>query len=155
MMTRNASILAAALALTGCYVNTPVVSGVAPAPESRIVLDLTDAGTVAVGSQLGPGVGKLEGRLVRFAEDSIALRLERTIARNGIPADWYNTPVTVGREHVGLVSIRKLDGRRTLVAVGASVLAGITIFKGFEAIGLAGESPEDPGGPGNPGIRLP
>jgi len=139
--------------LAGCYTLEPA-GGIAPEPGSRIALDLTDAGRVALGGAIGPGVDQIEGRLVGVEGDEYLLAVSSvTSLRHGTQV-WAGERIRVRSEHVGTVYERRLSAGRS-VTLGAVAVAGITAFiLGRDLLGFGRDRPDDPSKPEPPVTEL-
>lgn len=134
--------------LAGCYTLEPA-GGVAPEPGSRIAMDLTDAGRVALGGSIGPGVSQIEGRLIGVEGDEYLLAVSSITTFQGGTQVWAGERIRVRSEHVGTVYERRLSAGRS-VTLGAVAVAGITaVILGRDLLGFGREPGEsvDPKGP--------
>jgi hypothetical protein len=126
MRTVRLRLAALTVLLAGCYTLEPA-GGIAPEPGSRIALDLTDAGRVALGGAIGPAVNQIEGRLVGIEGDEYLLAVSSVTSLRGGTQVWAGERIRVRSEHVGTVYERRLSAGRS-VTLGAVAVAGITAF---------------------------
>jgi hypothetical protein len=105
-------------------------------------LTLTDAGAVALASQVGPRVEVIDGRVQRADADSIVVSVSQTVDRQGVEHDWAGERVALARTAVDAVGVRRLDRGRTALALAGAAALLVGTFVGF-AQGEAG------GGPGS------
>jgi hypothetical protein len=113
------------MALTGCYTYTSIAS--APAPGTRMALDLTDLGRVQLADHVGPEVARVEGWLVSLTDSVYTLRVERTISTRGGATPWSGEQVRVNTAWVGLSREKRFSAPRTVILAGSVTAA----FVGF------------------------
>lgn len=127
-MAAGAAALAAALtSATGCYEYVPAPGGgrgAAPRAGAEVRLELTDAGSAALASQIGPRVESLDGIFEGAGSDSVTVRARRTVMRGGRELDWNNERVAVPVGAVSSLRVRRLSPRRTALA-GAALAGGL------------------------------
>ena len=105
------------LACVGCYAYAPV-TGVKPLLGNDVRVALTDSGSAALRSSIGPFVTTIDGHLVADSADTYFLNVSRTIGRNGAETDWENERVEVPRAFVRELTMRQFAPARTAVASG-------------------------------------
>src|SRR5688572_28607975 len=128
-MQRPSRLLAhslAAIALAGCYAHVPC--GSAPAVGRAVRAELTDAGSVAVASIVGPRVAAIDGRVVAQDDSTVALAVTSTRRRNGVEDPWNGERVVVRRAFVSAVQERVFSRRRTAVAALVAAAAGAAVY---------------------------
>lgn len=122
---RRALLGAALVALPACYDYVPVTTS--PPVGEIVALDITDRGRVDLADRFGPGVGRIEGRLMSAASDQYVVAVSRVTQINGETAAWTGEKVTLSRDVVGSVQNRKFArGRSALIAAVAT--AGVVGF---------------------------
>lgn len=128
----RATVCAAVSVLSACYEYTPTLNPVA-GTGATVQVTLTDAGSEAVASQVGPRVAAIEGLCTGATADSLVLSVTQTTARGGVDTFWKGERVAVPRTAVGSFGVRRLSTTRTVivsvVGVGAAV-AAIASFGG-------------------------
>lgn len=130
----------------GCYVNQPLMdASPAPAPGSRLVLELTDAGRVAMGRQLGPEVATVEGALVEASDSQFVLGVSSIVNLWGVPTRWEGERVAFNTGFVRRMFARRLSPGRTAVTV-AGATAGFVAFVLTRNL-LGGGNASDPNKP--------
>lgn len=110
--------------LAGCYTLQPV-SGTSPEVGSRIAVDVTDAGRLALGGSMGPEIGQIEGTLIQRDNGEYLLGVRSiSLLRGGVQV-WSGEPVHIKQEYVSTVYQRQLSKGRTiaLAAVGVGAVA--------------------------------
>jgi hypothetical protein len=142
---RPLAVLVGAVQLcTACYQYVPVRSS--PTVGSQVGLQINDEGRVALRDQLGPGVVRLEGRLMAIESGDMVVQATSVTQIRGraLPVDTLR--VRVSRGHVEDMDERRLSRTRTWMVIGGAVaiVAGFLIAGGF-----GGKTPaeEPPGGP--------
>lgn len=127
------------LLAAGCYRSVPLTT---PSPETgtEVVVHLTDAGAVRLAPLLGAQLARVRGRVTDASESAVALSVIATVNRAGNEALWRGEPVTIPRELVSSIALRRVDRRRTTlvtllalagVVVAGSILGGGSGFDGF------------------------
>ena len=121
-------LLSMATLCAGCYVNQPLVeSSPEPALGTRLVLELTDEGRVAMGQQLGSGVASVEGALVERSDSQYVLGVSSIVNLWGAESRWEGERVAIGSGLVRRAFTRRISTGRTAVAV-AGATAGFVAF---------------------------
>ena len=135
--------------LAGCYTMQPLVgSRPEPAPGTRLVIELTDAGRVAMANQMGPDVARFESRLVRQTDSAYVLSVSMVVGAWGAQARWNGEQVMLRTDYVRTIGERRFSaGRTALVAVGTT--ASVMAFVLTRSL-LGGGSSTDPNNPTTP-----
>jgi hypothetical protein len=144
--------------LAACFQYVPANTEAVP-NGSRISFGVTDPGRVALTDAVGPGVQRIEGRLVNTNDTALVLSvlaIEHVDLR--VPIKWRGEQVAVPRNYVTDVREWRLSKSRSwllagLIAVGAVVASQIAI-KGFGS-DSGDDGPPDPPGQSTvvPGIQ--
>jgi len=125
---RALPLVGGCLLLTGCYSMVPVVSD-APPLGSRVALQMTDAGRVALGEAVGPEVAELEGRLVDRDSAQLVLSMSMVrLLRGGVQV-WSGERVTVRRTHVSAVRERHFSKSKSAILAGAASAALAVVIR--------------------------
>ncbi len=147
MQPRRVHGLSAATALlgllSGCYNYLPLTTA-APNPGTRVTADLTDSGTSILAPYLGPGVGSVDGQLVRLTDQELVLAVVATRNRSGIEHYWNGEAVTLPRGDVAGLRERRLATARTIVVVTGGVGGAIALLGAFGVINAGGTSTSTP-----------
>lgn len=123
MQWRACGIGLAVLALlTGCYTYVPVQSPAPPVGEA-VALEITDQGRVQLADRLGPGVLRIEGRMLGQEGEQLLISVGRIVQVNGQVSLWSGESMRLDRGLVGRTQSRQLDRKRTWLAAAAGVLA--------------------------------
>lgn len=143
---RVAIVLLAGSTLSGCYTQRPLTAPVPPAGTDVVAL-LTDSGTVAMGSQLGPGVTEVEGVVAEADGNSWRLLMTRVDQRGGTSTPWNREPVTFPRYALTAVTVRRLDKKRSWIAAGVITATALIAARAFGAFSITSEGGTETGTP--------
>lgn len=130
----------------GCYRYVPMYSG-APMPGEQYTFEISDQGRVGLADRLGPGVTKVEGTLVRQADDAYVVSVAGIESIGGGTAHWSGEQVPVRQEYVRGVERREFSRGRTFTAIGAAAVA-IGAFIATRGLIGSGTPPTSSGGGG-------
>lgn len=126
--------------MTGCYTLEPVMSP-APTVGSRLALDVTDVGRVALGGTIGPEIAQIEGHLVEPANGEYVLAVREVRFLRGGSQVWTGEQVRIKKEYVGRTYERKFHRGRTiaLATVMTSGLLAVAISQDLFGLGSLNE----------------
>jgi hypothetical protein len=108
----------------------------------RVQLSLTDSGTVAMASRVGPSVDAIEGDLLADSAGAYVLGVALTRARSGAETDWRGERIVVAHPLVASFAERRFSRSRSTFA-GALMSAGIVAV----TVGLRGSGSSNGGAP--------
>jgi hypothetical protein len=130
---------------SACYSFVPAAK--APAPGAEVGLEINDQGRVAIGSRLGPGVVRVEGRLVAVDSSRFIIDVGRVTQLRGLSIPIDTLRLEFALNLVERVEERRLSRSRTWLAagLGAGVVATFVASKGFAGRGVPPE--QNPTGP--------
>lgn len=128
----------AAAWLSACYTQRPLTSPV-PAAGTRIVAELTDTGTVAMATLLGPGATEVEGVIADADGANWRLLMLRVDQRGVGPTLWNREPVTFPRLALTRVTERTLDKRRSWLMAAFIAGAAFAAARTFGAFSFLDE----------------
>jgi hypothetical protein len=134
---RFTKLAALCVLLTGCYTLEPV-RGATPALGAKIAFDVNDAGRFALGSQVGPETGQIEGRLIQRDNGEYLLGVTAVRPLRGGEQVWKGEPVRIKPEYVGNMYERRFNAVRS-VLLGAAVAAGIGAIVSQDLLGTGQE----------------
>ena len=123
-MRRAVALLLMGSLTIGCFSSQPIVSNPLPA-GTQVVLQLTDAGRVAMSDAIGPSVDAVEGRLVSRDSAEWTLAVSMLQMLRGGQQVWSGERLTIRSEHVAVASERRFSRSRT--AIVSAVVAGVII----------------------------
>ena len=136
--------VAAAPLLGACYVYQPLVTG-APQPDARLALDLSDQGRVALVTNVGSDVSRVEGTLAGETPDEYLIRVSDVFAQHGTRTKWNGEVVSVRREYVTRVRERSLSRGRTVATVAGVLGAVVGLAAGTHLAGFGTSGSDRPG----------
>jgi len=115
----------AIVATSACYDYVPVTTS--PPVGEIVALDITDRGRVDLTDRFGPGIARIEGRLMEAAPDRYVVSISRVTQINGDHASWTGETARLSRDVVGGVESRHLSRGRTAILAGVAA-AGVVGF---------------------------
>jgi hypothetical protein len=141
--SRSALVAVAALASSACYLSAPQPV-TAPLVEQRAEFLVNDEGRVALRDQVGPGAGRVEGRVVDQDDSTWTLRVYRLTTISGESYAWMGESVVVPMRAVESVSRRDFDRKGTLL-MAAGVTGAVAAFMWSRGL-FGGGFVTEPGG---------
>ena len=138
----------------GCYEYVPVDSSVAPV-GNLVELKISDPGRVNLAPRFGPGLDRVEGRLVSQRDNELTLNVLSVTSLEGENTKWSGESVSLDRGFIRTVSSRRVSAvKTTALAVAAGV---VLYFTAGKALTGGGREPADPTDPNDPPIsrRIP
>jgi len=138
----------------GCYEYVPVES-----PSSTVgklvELKITDPGRVGLAQRFGPGLDRVEGRLVSQGDSELTVNVVSVTSLEGENTKWSGESVNLNRGFIGAVKSRRVSAWRTSAVVVAA--GAILYFTAAKALTGGGKDPPEPGDPDNPPLsrRIP
>jgi len=130
-----------AMATNGCYRVRRVDT--APAPGTRVVLRLNDAGRVAYGDRIGPSIVDVEGTVAAVSDTGVALHILGTRDLSGRRSAWAGEPFQFSRTNYVDLRERSFSRSRTAALSVAIVASVITAALAVKLIGGGSPSPGD------------
>jgi hypothetical protein len=115
----------AIMAAPACYDYVPVTTS--PPVGEMVALEITDRGRVDLTDRFGPGIARIEGRLVSAPPDQYVVAISRVTQINGDHASWTGETARLSRDVVGGVQTRHFARTRTAF-VAAAAAAGVVGF---------------------------
>jgi hypothetical protein len=142
----RASAVIPLLLVAGCYSYHPLENPT-PASGTRVAADLTDAGSLEVANQVGPGVVSVRGEVVESDRDALLLALTSVLGRNEQETFWKGEQVRIPLVTVARVQQRRFALGKTILFSGAVVgglFAAVAAFTGEGSGGGGGSGGGDP-----------
>jgi hypothetical protein len=142
----RASALLVLLLVGGCYSYQPLESP-APASGTEVSADLTDSGSLAMASQIGPGVTSVRGEVVESSPDGLLLALISVMGRNDQEVLWSGEQVRIPRTTVARMQQRRFAPGKTILfggVVASGLFAAVKAFTGGSIGGGGGSGSNDP-----------
>lgn len=141
--------LAALTVLAGCYGYVPRSSATSIRAGRVVRIELTDSGVVALTSQVGPGVYRLEGKLTSATDSAVTIAASTlTSRRTNVEQFWNGEPITIPRSAIELLQERSLSKSRTAGFVALALGAVIGTVVAFDASGYGSAGGGRGGGKG-------
>jgi len=142
-----------ALSLSSCYVQVPLeASAPAPAPGTRLVIELTDQGRAGMESQVGPAVASVEGALVSRSDTVYVVGVSAVNGLWGAFSKWQGERVTLRAEFVRRLSERRFSMGRTVAVFGVATAGFLAFVVTRSLLGGGNEGGPGPVGPPPNGI---
>jgi len=138
------------IASSACYDQAPLTT--VPTPQTHLIAEVTDTGTVVMANAIGPGALEVEGVVADADQDTWKLSLTRVDHRGGSSVLWNHEVVSFPRFALTNATVKRVDKTRSWL-VGALLAGGaILAAKMFTTGGN-----DDPNGnpPPPPHTRIP
>jgi hypothetical protein len=132
-----------ALLLGACYVERPLATPV-PVATTRIVAQITDTGSAAMASKIGPGAREVEGVVVDADGTAWDLQVIRVDYRGGTSTLWNRERVTFPRYALTNASERAFNKKKSWVVAGLITGTALLAARLFGALGFGGGSGGEP-----------
>ena len=139
----RSGVLMLLIGMGACWVETPIGTAV-PAPETRVVAQVTDSGTVAMASLIGAGATAVEGVVASADAASWELALLEVRHRDGSAIGWNRERVVFPRSALADPRERRIDRTRSWLAAGAVAVGAILAAGLFDVIGGGDEDVPPP-----------
>lgn len=110
------------LGVNACYATRPIEGR--PAPETRVVFDLTDQGRLANAALVGQSVDEIEGTLEAVTDSTYTVRITAVQNLRGQIVPWNGERVSLRQDHVTNLRQRHFSRTRTML-VGAAAVATV------------------------------
>lgn len=129
--------------LAACYTQQPLDMPV-PAPDMRIVAEVTDTGRVAMSNALGPGAMEVEGIVAGADATSWDLRMLRVDYRGGQSVLWNKELVRFPRAAVTNASGRRFSNKRSWLMAGLITSSALLAARFLGVLGGGGSPDNQP-----------
>jgi len=133
--------------LAACFTQAPIDAPV-PAPDMRIVAQVTDTGVLAMSNALGPGVREVEGIVAGADAAAWDLRLLRVDYRGGSSVLWHRELVRFPRSALSQATERRFSKKRSWLAAGLITTGALLAARMLGVIG-GGDGDNKPPPPPN------
>ena len=140
------SPLIGVLLLFGCY-SYHALEYPTPASGTRVAAELTDAGSLQLASQIGPGVSSVRGEVVESSAEGLLLALSSVLGRNQQEMFWNGEQVRIPKSAVARVQQRRFSLGKSAVFMGVVAGGLLVAVKAFTGAGAAGGGAGNGGGP--------
>jgi hypothetical protein len=130
----------------GCYTYQPLET---PTPSSgtRVEADLTDAGSLQMAHQIGPGITSVRGEVVQSDSQAVLLALTSVMGRNQQETFWAGEQVRIPLTTVSRVQQRRFATGKTVLFGGVLVGGLLAAARAFIGSGAGGGGGGGGGGP--------
>ena len=109
------------MVLAGCYRRVPVAATSTPPVGETLSFLISDRGRVGLGERMGPGVARIDGRLVETEGQQYVVSVFRVADITGQTSTWSGETIRLDREFVDRMQGRQLDkGRTWMLAAGVT-----------------------------------
>lgn len=112
----------------GCYALQPA-AGAVPVPGTNVALDITDAGRVALGMSMGPGISRVTGRLMSRSGTEYLISVSGVELQRGGFETWRGETVRIDASHVSTFYERRFSKGRTILLSAVLVGAAAVLAK--------------------------
>jgi len=130
-----------------CYEYVPVET--LEAPVGKVVeLRINDPGRVGLEARFGPGLDRVNGRLLSSPDTSLTVGVLSVTNLDGVLTRWSGEEVRLNRGFIRSVRSRKLSPTRTSVIAGAAAI--VLYFTAVRPLTGGGKDPRDPPDPIDP-----
>jgi hypothetical protein len=126
--------------LTACYTQRPL--GVSlPSPDTRIIAQVTDTGSVAMANTIGAAALEIEAVVAEADANTWKLYLTRVDHRGGNSSRWNREAVSFPRYALTNVRETRLDRKRSWMVAGlvTGVVVALTVLFGAVLGGSSGD----------------
>jgi len=148
------SAIAMLVGAQGCYEYVPAES-TSSSVGKLVELKITDPGRVGLAQRFGPGLDRVEGRLVAQGDSDLTVNVVSVTSLEGENTKWSGESVNLNRGFIRTVKSRRISPLKTSALV---VAAGTVLyFTAGKALIGGGKDPPEPGDPANPPLsrRIP
>ena len=143
MNIKHVFVLAAvSLAGAGCYQQMPLTT-LPPAAGTRVIAELTDSGTVALGHAIGVGAQQVEGVVTTADANVWGVQMLRVTHRDGRLVDWNREVVSIRPNLLTNMSVKVLDKKRSWLAAGGIAVGAILLARTFDLLGSSEEDMDE------------
>ena len=133
-------------AASACYKSVPLETSTPPVGQT-VSFIISDQGRVGLGDRMGPGIARIEGRMLGTEGDQYLVSVFRTAAIGGTTSVWSGEEMRLDRNFVARLEGRELSKTRTWITAGlaTSVIVGFIMSKGLSGVfGGDDHKPPDP-----------
>jgi len=130
---------------SACYKSVPLDTSTPPVGET-VSFIISDQGRIGLGDRLGPGIARIEGRMLGTEGEQYVINVFRTAEIGGTTSVWAGEEMRLNRNFVARLEGRELSKTRTWLAAGAatSVVVAFIVTRGLT--GIFGGNDDDPPG---------
>lgn len=143
---RTALTLTACLVVStaGCATYTPIErQSVSASSETR--LDLTERGTLELGTRVGAAVVSIDGRVTAIDDSTLTVSMLQAVTRGGDTQQWQGEKLIVPLGYISGYRKRQTSRKRSFLLAGG-VLAGVIVVGAAFVAGNSGSGSRGGGG---------
>ena len=137
-----------AVLASGCYRTIPLETANPPVGET-VSFIISDRGRVGLTDRLGPGVTRIDGRVVEVESDQYHISVFRIAQIGGTVSLWTGETMRLDRDFVDRLQGRQLSKKRTWLVAGG-VTSAVVLFIATRGLHGMFNGDEDPGDPPDP-----
>ena len=131
---------------SACYQSVPLETSTPPVGQT-VAFIISDQGRVGLGDRMGPGIARIEGRMMGTEGDQYVVSVFRTAAIGGATSVWSGEEMRLNRSFVSRLEGRELSKTRTWLAAGVATSVVVAFIASRGLNGLFGgddHSPPEP-----------
>ncbi|HEX7118096.1 MAG TPA: hypothetical protein VF212_04875 [Longimicrobiales bacterium] len=138
-------VLIVSVLSTGCFAYAPVPAGV-PDRRDRVRIHLSEPTSFTVGPATYHMIGEVEGEVIRWTEDQLALSATWLTSVAGQEFGGNMHTILVPRDRISLVEKRRLSPWRTAAIFGAGAFLSAAVSWAIPGIWSSGDGSGGSGG---------
>jgi hypothetical protein len=143
------SFTAVLLMTQACYEYVSVET--LEAPVGKVVeLRITDPGRVGLAPRFGPGLDRVNGRLLSAPDTALTVGVLSVTNLDGVRTSWAGEEVRLNRGFIRSVRSRQFSPTRTSIIAGAAAV--VLYFTAVRPLTGGGKDPRDPPDPIDPPV---
>lgn len=123
------ALCAAGILSAGCYSLQPV-AGPVPQSGTRVALDITDAGRVALGGSMGPEIVQVSGTLLSGDTSEYVVSVSDVKYLRGDMQTWKGETVRIRPSYVSRLYLREFSRTRTIALAVVGVALAVAVVSG-------------------------
>jgi hypothetical protein len=136
------------VAIAGCHRYVPIGTPVPPVGEV-VAFQISDQGRVGLAERFGPGVARIEGRVLGNEGNDYVISVSRVAQIGGESSLWSGETIHLEHDFVGRLERRELAKTRTWLVAGGVTTAVVALIASASLTGFfggddAGDGPPDP-----------
>jgi hypothetical protein len=126
-----------------CYKSVPLETSTPPIGET-VSFIISDRGRVSLGERMGPGLARIDGRMMGTEGDQYVIDVFRTAQIGGGTSLWAGETMRLDRAFVDRLEGRQLSRKRTLLVATAATAVVVTFIATRGLTGLFGGDDDPP-----------
>ena len=126
-----------------CYKSVPLETSTPPVGET-VSFIISDQGRVSLGERMGPGLARIDGRMVGTEGDQYVIDVFRTAQIGGGTSLWAGETMRLDRAYVARLEGRRLSKTRTWLVTAAVTGVVVAFIASRGLIGIFGGDDDPP-----------